>query len=80
MGGIVLGEVLVTVGVGDGLRRVADSQVLARSLTVNMIVGATVDGEVGGLVDKRSSLGIGTDGGGVPETTAQIDRSERVGI
>jgi len=80
LGGIVLGEVLVTVGVGDGLRRVADSQVLARSLTVNMIVGATVDGEVGGLVDKRSSLGIGTDGGGVPETTAQIDRSERVGI
>jgi len=76
LGGIVLGEVLVTVGVGDGLRRVADSKFPAGSLTVSVIAGATVDGEVGGLVDKRSGLGIGTDGGGVPESTAQIDLSE----
>jgi len=64
------------VGVGDGLRRFVDSQGPAARLTVNIILGATVDGEVGGLVDKCSGLGIGTDGGGGPESTAQIDLSE----
>jgi len=70
----------VTVGIVDGPSRVSDGQVLATSLTVDPIMGATVSGEVRGLVDKRSGLGIGTGVGGVPEGTTQVDHSVCVGV
>jgi len=77
---VVLSKVLVAVGVVDGLGRVADSQTLAARLTINVIVGATVGGEVGGLVDERSGLGIGTGVRGAPEGTAQVNLSVLVRI
>jgi len=70
----------VTVGIVDGPIRVTDGQALAGGLAVGVITGATIDGEVGGLVDKRSGLGVGTGVGGVPEGTAQVDLSELVGV
>jgi len=70
----------VTVGIVDGPVRVTDGQALASGLTVSPIVGATVLGEVGGLVDECSGLGIGTGVWGVPEGTAQVDLSICVGI
>jgi len=70
----------MAVGVVDGPERVADSQVLAGSLTISPIIGATVDGEVGGLVNESSSLGVGTKVWSVPEGTAEVDLSELVGI
>ena len=69
----------MTVGVVDRHRRVTDSQALAGSLTISVIIGTTVDGEVGSLVDKRSGLGIGTGVGGIPKGTTEIDPSESVG-
>ena len=75
-----LGEVLMAVSVVDSLRWIADGQALAGRLTISMIAGTTVGGEVGGLVDERSGLGIGTSVRGVPEGTAQVDLSELVGI
>ena len=69
----------MVVGVEDGLIRVADSQVLGTGLTIHVVVGATVDGEVGRLVDQRSGLGIGAGIGGTPEGTAEVDPSEFVG-
>ena len=70
----------MTVGVVDGPIRVVIGQGLAGSLTVSPIIGTTVDGEVGGLVDKSSSLGVSANVGSVPEGTAQVDLSELVGI
>jgi len=79
-GGSVLGEVLVIIGVHDGLSWVRPSQILGFGLTVNVVLGATVDGEVGGLVDERPSLGVGTGGWGLPEGRTEPDLSELVGI
>ena len=70
----------MVVGIEDGLRWIADGQLLSISLTVNVVLGTTVDGEVGTLVDKRSALGIGTGSGSVPVGTAEVDRSVTVGI
>ena len=67
------------VGVEDGLIWVADSQVLGTGLTVNVVVGTTVDGEVGRLVDQCSGLGVGTGVWGAPEGTAEVNPSEFVG-
>jgi len=77
---VVLSKVLVAVGVVDGLGRVADSQTLAARLTINVIVGTTMSGKVGGFVDERSGLGIGTGVRGVPEGTAQVNLSELIRI
>ena len=60
----------MTVGVVDGPSWVAVSQALTVRLTISPIAGTTVDGEVGGLVDECSGLGVGTGVGGVPEGTA----------
>ena len=73
---MVLGKVLVTVGVEDGLSRVAGGKALGVSLTVNVVLGATVGGEVRRLMDKRSGLGIGAGVGGFPKGTAKVDPSE----
>ena len=70
----------MAVGVEDGQSRVIDGQVFAGSLAVSVVLGTAVNGEVGSLVDKRPSLGIGAGGGGVPEGTAEVDGSELVGI
>jgi len=70
----------MAVGIEDCHGWVADGQRLTTSLTVGVVIGTTVDGEVGGLVDKRSSPGIGTSVVGVPEGTAEVDLSELVGI
>jgi len=45
-----------------------------------MVAGATVEGEVGSLVNQRSGPGIGTDVACVPEGTAEVDNSKIVGI
>jgi len=70
----------VAVGVEDGPGRVGYGQVPTTRLAVSVVFGATVDGEMGRLVDKRSSLGIGTGVRGPPESTAEVDLSESVGI
>ena len=70
----------MAVSVVDGTSRVAGGQALAGRLTISVIVSAAVGGEVGRLMDKRSGLGIGTGVGGVPESTAQVNPSECVGI
>ena len=41
----------------------------------NVVLGAAVDNEMGRLVDKRSSLGFGTDIGELPEVIADVDGS-----
>jgi len=69
----------VTVGVEDGLSWLGVRQVLASLLAVSVVLGTTVGGEMGGLVDKRPGLGIGTSGGCVPEGTAEVNRSKLVG-
>ena len=48
--------------------------------TRSVVLGTTVDGEVGTLMDKRSALGICTSSGSVPVGTAEVDRSVTVGI
>ena len=68
------------VGVVDGLGRVGARQVLGVILTVNVVEGGTVGGEVGRLVDKCSGPGVGTSVGDVPKGTAEVDNSELVGI
>jgi len=52
----VLSKIFVTVGVHDGRSRVALGQVLSTSLAIDLVVSATVLGEVGGFVDEGSSL------------------------
>jgi len=49
-------------------------------MTVNVVAGSTVEGEVGSLMNQRSSPGIGTNVACVPEATAEVDNSEIVGI
>lgn len=78
-GVLILGKVLVVVGVEDGLIRAADSRILSTGLTVDVVVGSTIDGEVGRLVDQRSSLGIGAGVGGAPESAAEVNPSEFFG-
>ena len=70
----------MTIGVEDGLNWVAVRQVLTTGMTVGVVLCATVDSKVGRLVDERSSLGIGTSGGGLPEGTAEVDLPEIFGI
>ena len=70
----------MTVGVEDGLSRIVDGQVLARGLTGCVVSSATVDGEVGRRVYKRSGLGIRTSVGGAPVGTAEVDLSILVSI
>jgi len=70
----------VSVGVEDGLRWVVDSQLHGSGLTVSVVAGPTIVGEVGRLVDDRSGPRIGTGVGGIPESTAEVDRTELVGI
>ena len=70
----------MAVGVEDGLGWGGYGHIHRIIVAVSVVIGATVDGEMGRLVDKRSSLGIGTGGWGPPEGTAEVDRSELVGI
>ena len=79
-GGSVLSEVLVTIGIHDGLLWVSPSQMLGSSVTVGVALEAAVDDEAEGLVDEDSSLGVGAGGRGVPEGTTQVDLPELVGI
>jgi len=69
----------VIVGIEDGLGWVGNGQISRVSLTINVVLSATVDGEVGGFVDERSRLGIRSGVGGVPESAAEVYRSELVG-
>ena len=68
------------VGVVDGLRRVVCGQLFGVILTVNVVEGGTVVGEVGRLMDERSGPGVGTSVRDVPEGTAEADNSEFVGV
>ena len=70
----------MTVCVVDGPIRGVDSQGLAGRLTIGPIIGTAVDGEVGGLVNESSGLGVGAEVRSVPEGTAQVDLAELVGI
>ena len=70
----------MAVGVVDGLSRVTDGQGLAVSLTVNVVIGTTVGGEMGSLVDNRPGPGIRTGVGSVPEAVAEVDGPECTGI
>ena len=70
----------MVVGIENSLRWVADCQVLGLGLTVNVVAGSTVDGEVGSLVNQRSGPRIGTNVVCVPETTTEVDNSEFIGI
>ena len=74
--GVVLREVLVVVSVHDRLVRGVLREVLRARLAVDMVVGATVAGEVGRLVDEGTRLGVRAGQGGVPESTAEVDLSE----
>lgn len=74
----VLGEVLVIFGIHDGATRIVDSQSFCSTPTVNVVLGVTVDSEMGRLVDKFSSLGIGTGVRELPEATADIKFSKVV--
>ena len=76
----VLSEVLVVISVHDGLGWIVHSQTLGIGMTVGVVLGTTVFGEVGRLVDERPSLGVGAKGWGIPEGTAKVDLSELVGI
>jgi hypothetical protein len=58
--GVVLGKVFMAVSVLDGLGRVGDSKAPGSRLSVHNVLGASVDGEVGLLVDDSSSLGVST--------------------
>ena len=78
--GGVLGEVLAIVGVEDGPTWVTDGQAAGVTVTVNVVVGATVGGELGRLVNQRSGPGIGTNVVSLPEGAAEIDNSEFSGI
>jgi len=78
---VVLSEVFVVIGVGDGLIWVGVRQVLTIFTAVSVVLGSTVVGEMGSLVDKSSGLGIGTSGGGgVPEGTTEVNYPEPFGI
>ena len=79
-GTIVLSEEAVIIGVRAGRSRVGTSQILGRARTVDVVLGTTVDGEMGGLVDERSSIGVVTGGWGGPEGTAEVDHPVLVGI
>ena len=68
------------IGVHDGLGWVSLSQILGSNWTVDVVLGAAVDGEVGGLVDERSGIGVVTGDRGGPEGTAEVDLPEYVGI
>jgi len=70
----------VIIGIHDGLTWVGPSQILRRTWTVDVVLGATVGGEVGGLMDERSSIGVVTGGWGGPEGTAEVDLPELVGV
>ena len=70
----------MTVGIEDGLAWIVDGQLLRCILTGSVVLGPTVLGEAGRLVDKRSGLRVGTVEGSVPEGTAEVDLSELVGI
>lgn len=70
----------MVVGVEDGLRWAGFGQVLRGGLAVNVVLSATVDGEVRSLVDERSGPGVSTGVGGTPEGTAEVDGPECVGI
>lgn len=54
---------------------VANSQGLARGLTVRPVVSSGQSREVRGLVDEGPSLGVGTGGRCLPERTAEVDNS-----
>ena len=69
----------MVVGIEDGLRWIDYGQLLRIRLAVNVVIGATIDGEMGRLVDKCSSPGICTGVGSVPEGWADVDRSKYVG-
>ena len=79
-GGRVLGEEAVIIGIHNGLTWVGPSQILRRTWTVDVVLGATVGGEVGGLMDERSSIGVITGGWGGPEGAAEVDLPELVGV
>lgn len=68
------------VGVVDGSGWVVGGQGFGWVLTVDVIEGATVGVEVGRLVDKCSGPGVSPGVGHVPESTAEVDLSEVVGI
>jgi len=78
--GVVLGKVLVIIGVVDRQIQVFGGQALGFILTVNVVAGATVVGEVGRLLDKCASPGVGIGLRDVPEGTAEVDNAEGVGI
>ena len=70
----------MTVSIGDGLIWIDLSQLLAISLAIDVVFSTTVAYEVGSLMNKCSTLGIGPSSGGAPEGIAEVDGSEFIGI
>ena len=70
----------MTIGVEDGLTWVVDGQGSGVTVTVSIVGGVTVDGELGSLVNQRSGPGIGTNVVGVPKDTTEVHNSGFVGI
>ena len=66
----------MAVSVHDSLAGVALGQALGAGLAVDVVLSASVVGEVCALVDKSSTLGVGTGGGSIPEGTAEVDMTE----
>ena len=66
----------MVVGVENGLTRIVDGQTPGISLTISVVNGATIGGELGRHLDERSGLGIRTDNGGIPESRADVDGSK----
>ena len=70
----------MTIGVVDGGIWIGAGKFHAILLTVRVVIGAAVGGELGRLVDKRSGLGICTGVGGFPEAIAEVDGPKNIGI
>lgn len=76
----VLSEVLVIVGVGDGLRWIPVTQSRAIGFTKCDVFGAAALEEMGSLVDQPSCLGILTNEVQFPEDRTDVDASGSVDI
>ena len=76
----ILSKILVIVGVENCCSLIGEDQSLGISLTVSIVLRSANDGPVGRLMDERSGPGIGTDGAGRPEGTAEVDLSECRGV
>lgn len=69
----VFGKVLVAVGIGDRLGRIALGKAACAGLAVDAVLSAGHHGEVAGLVHQGDGLGVGAGGRCTPERAADMD-------